>query len=128
VVPLVGVLRERAQVGLVWETYDLAAREGVSRYTVTVTLSREQARRRGTVDELSATVVGALASTAGVRRGRDALTITYDREAAAAPRVADQLTLDLRDIPAGTYRLMIEVRDRVTGRATARETALTIAD
>ncbi len=128
VVPLVGALRDRAQVGLVWETYDLAAREGRSRYTVTVTVSREQARRRGATGDLSASVVGALASTAGVRRGRDALTITYEREVAAAPRVVDQLTLDLRELPAGSYRLTVEVRDRATGRATARETALTIAD
>jgi GWxTD domain-containing protein len=128
VLPLVGALTERAQVALVWETYELAARDARAAYTVTVTLTREAARRRGDTTELSGAVVGALASTAGVRRGRDALTITYEREVAAAPRVADQLTLDLRELPAGVYRLTVEVRDRSTGRVTARETALTIAD
>ncbi len=120
VLPVTGPLTAREAVALVWETYDLAPRDGRTRYTVTVTLARE---RRGT-GELGATVVGALASTAGVERQRDAVTITYDREAAHRAVMVDQLTLNLSATPPGAYRLRVEVRDRATGRATVRETGV----
>jgi GWxTD domain-containing protein len=122
VLPLTGALRQREAVGLVWETYDLAPRNGQATYTVTVTITAE---RRGT-SELSATVVGPLAATAGVERKRDATTIRYERAVAHSPVIADQLTLDLRALPAGSYRLSVEVRDRATGRATVRQTGITI--
>jgi GWxTD domain-containing protein len=130
--PLAGALGPaRERVTLVWETYELAAREGSVAATVTVTLRREdtrRARRDQPPQDLDATVVGPLASTAGVRAGRDALTVSYELRGAATALRTDQLTLDLRRVPPGTYRLTVAVRDGHSGRATARETALRIEE
>jgi GWxTD domain-containing protein len=122
VTPLIGPLRGQRTVALVWETYDLASEAGTSRYDVVVQVQRV----RGRADRIVASVVGALASVAGIDRNAEGVAIRYARTTPATPVVVEQLTLDLGDTPPGEYIIIVEVRDAVSGRVLTRATRITV--
>jgi hypothetical protein len=56
------------------------------------------------------------------------VTLTYNREAPAAPVAVEHLTLDLGQAPPGRYRLAVEVTDLVSVKRAVRESAITILE
>jgi hypothetical protein len=120
--PLTGAVRAGASLALVWETYDLTRAESDARYTVTVTMERE----RSTGARIAASIANSLATLVGVERGDDRLTVTFDRTVPHAPFVADLLNIELAETPAGSYRLSVDVTDRVSGAVTSRTTRVVV--
>jgi GWxTD domain-containing protein len=116
VTPSVGTFARDASLGLVWEMYDLGAREGSAQYTFTLTIKRE----RGTAGRITARVLGSVAGAAGIDMREDQTTISFDRTVGHAPTLADHLSIALGDTPAGVYTLTLEIADKVSGLKAAR--------
>jgi GWxTD domain-containing protein len=124
VTPLVGPMATGSQIGLVWENYELGARDGSATYRVVVTLQREQTR----AGRIAAQVVRALGGAVGRDALADKVVFSYDRTAAHAPVIVDEMTISLGGSPAGSYFLTVDVLDVVTGRTTSRTTRIVVAD
>jgi hypothetical protein len=120
--PVVGAFPRGASLGLLWELYDLGVREGSAQYTFNLIIKRE----RGAAGRISARVLGAVAGAAGIDTREDQVTIRFDRSVAHAPVLADHLSVALGETPAGTYRLTLEITDKVTNRTVSRTRSLTI--
>lgn len=122
--PTVGTFAAGTPIGIVWEMYELMQKDGASRYRVAITVERSD---RGGVGGLAARVLdgvgGALTREA---RGRDRLTVSFDRTAKGAERLVDFMSLDLATSPPGAYRMRIEITDLESRRRVARETAFQI--
>jgi GWxTD domain-containing protein len=123
--PSAGRFRRRQTIDLLWETYDLAAADGGSRYRVAITLDKVE--RRG-ASQLAARVVGGVAEVLGRSAvgNRGAVTLRYDRATPARPAVVDYVTLDLTTAAPGQYRLAVEVTDLIANRTTTQRTVLTV--
>jgi hypothetical protein len=123
--PTGGSVAKGAEIALVWENYDLAARDGGAAYGVTITLERQY---KMLLNRIKARVVGSLAAMVGVDRTEDRLIFRYDRTAAPAATVVDHLTIGLEDAPPGVYLLTLDVTDRATGRIATRTQTFTVRD
>ena len=122
--PGLGMYRKGASIGLVWEMYELAARDGSSRYRVSIAVERMD---RTTIGNFAARVIDGVGRTMGREQtSRDKLTIAFDRSAASAPTIVEFLSLDLSDASIGGYRLRVEITDAVSGKKTSRETVFSI--
>jgi hypothetical protein len=123
--PSAGTFRRGQTIDLLWETYDLRAADGGSRYRVAIIL---QPQGKAGISKLAARVVGGMSDvvgrTASNEQGR--VTLRYDRAEAARPTVVDYVTLDLTSAPPGRYNLTIEVTDLVASTRTSRRTSLNI--
>ncbi len=119
-----GSFTSRAPIGMVWELYDLAPRDGQNRYRMAVTVERVS---KGGIVGLAAQLFDGIGRSIGrEQRGRDKLTISFDRTVAAANTLVEYLSLDLADSPAGEYRLRVEITDLVTQKLTSRQTEFSI--
>jgi GWxTD domain-containing protein len=128
IAPNVGAVPRGRRLALLWETYGLATAGGVSRYRVSIALTRAPGGG-GVARRLAAAIIGGVRSAVGrSARGDDRIVLAYDREVPARPAVADYLTLDLAEAPAGRYALSVEVVDLVTSKRVTRETAVTIVE
>ena len=130
IVPSAGVLRRGESFGVLWETYDLAARGGSSRYTVELSLTVLEVDRSdektGKTD-FATRIIGGVADAIGVSaRGDDRVTLKYTREHDARPVALNYLTIDLGDAPRGRYRLRIDVTDLVSSKRATTERFLTV--
>jgi hypothetical protein len=124
VTPGIGVLRQGQSVGVMWETYELGARDGLNQYRVELELTVLEVERR---DFFLARIVGGIADAVGLSaKGDAAVSLSYDRQRSASPVALDYLTLELGNAPAGRYRLTVRVTDRVTGRSTTTSRELTV--
>jgi GWxTD domain-containing protein len=124
ITPSVGTVAAGSPIGIVWEMYELAQKDGASRYRVAITVERSD---RGGVGGLAARVLdGVGAALTREARGRDRLTVTFDRTARGAPALVEFLSLDLATSPPGAYRLRLEITDLESRRRVARETAFRI--
>jgi GWxTD domain-containing protein len=123
VVPLVTQASASGELALIWENYDLTARDGQAQYTVTLSIEAQ----RGVAGRVLAEIVGALANVAGVSRRDDRVTFTWDRTTPHSRAVVDHIAVSLRDTPPGDYRVTLEVMDRATGRKTSRATSVSVA-
>lgn len=113
-------------MGLLWETYDLAADEGSARYRVAITLDKVD--RTGPLGVVLR-VLGGVGEVAGrTAKGKGRVTLTFDRQVAARPAVTDYLTLDLGNAPPGRYRLILDVTDLVSKRTTTSRREVTVLD
>jgi hypothetical protein len=121
-VPIVDGLARNAPITLIWENYELGSRDGAAQYDVVVSLVPQ----RSALGRFSARVIGGLASAARIQRGTDRITIGFSREVPHAPAFADQVTVSLENAPAGDYQVLIQVTDRVTGRALSRTRSFVI--
>ncbi|MCC6243997.1 MAG: GWxTD domain-containing protein, partial [Gemmatimonadaceae bacterium] len=122
--PSQGTYERGSSVGMVWEVYELTAREGSSKYRVGVSVERAD---RTAVGSFAARMVDGLGRTIGrEQRSRDKITIGFDRSAAPSTNVVESLSLNLTDQAAGRYRLRIEITDLANGKKTSRETEFTI--
>ena len=123
VTPLLTALPVGGELHLMWEIYDLPARNGEAAYSVTVTVERQ----RSLAGRIVATVVGALESAARINRSDDRVTIEFDRRVPHANVVLEEVSLRLAGTPAGTYRLTVQVRDAVTGQRVSSTSSFAIA-
>jgi hypothetical protein len=122
--PLIGAIPRNAQLGLVWENYELGNQTGSANYNVVVRLQRERAR----AGRIAAQVIRSLAATVGRSTSADAVEFRYERTAPHAAVIVDEMTLSLGGTPPGSYLLTVEVADVVTGRSTTRTTRVVISE
>jgi hypothetical protein len=119
-----GAFAARTPIGMVWELYDLAPRDGQNRYRLAVSVERVG---KGGIAGLAARLIDGVGRSVGrEQRSRDRLTIAFDRTVASASTLVEYLALDLADSPAGEYRLRIEITDLVSQRSTTRQTDFNI--
>ena len=117
--PTMGTFPRGSSVGLLWEMYDLQARDGVNKYRVAITVERSD---RGAAGNFVARLVDGVGRTVGrQQQSRDKLSISFDRTAAPAPALVEFLSLDLSGSSPGAYRLRVEITDSVNGKKTSRE-------
>lgn len=122
--PNAGIFDARSQIGLVWEMYDLAARDGQNKYRLAVTVERVT---KGGATGFAARIFDGLGRSVGrEQRGRDRLTVSFDRTVASANTLVEYLALDLSDSPSGEYRLRVDIIDLTNQKKTSRQTAFTI--
>lgn len=122
--PSVGEYSAGASVGLVWELYQLTAKDGSSKYRVAIEVERTD---RSALGGFTARVVDGLGRTLGRQRtSRDKLTISYDRSAAAANVLVEFMSIDMSVASPGSYRLRLEVTDLENGKKTSRETEFVV--
>ena len=122
--PIVGVLKRATTFELLWENYDISARNGQAQYEVAVTVQRE----RSEAGKVAAAILGFAANALRIDRKDDRVVSRFDRSLAAAPIIVDHVSVALGETPPGDYRITLEVTDTATGRKTTRVTALTIRD
>jgi hypothetical protein len=127
VTPLVGAVVKKAQITIVWETYELGSSNGAAKYNVDITMHREETPQ-SVPGRIAASIIGAIGSAVGVTRSKDEVEFKYDRSAPHAAAVVDNITLSLGDTPAGVYLLTLRITDQVTGKTTGRSQTLRIVD
>lgn len=122
--PNAGLYRAGSAIGLVWELYELAARDGANAYRVQISVER-----------VAATGVGGLAlrvldgvgrALTGEQKGRNRIDVSFDRRTDAAQTLVEYLSLDIAGSPAGRYRLRVHVEDLHGARRSERETEFVI--
>jgi GWxTD domain-containing protein len=123
-VPLAGSTARGSEITLIWENYDLADERGSSRYTIAIALQRQQKA----LGRIAAQIVSRVGGAVGVNRTDDRLTMQYDRSVAHTPVVLDNVVVSLGETPAGTYRLTLQILDRVSGKTTSRTMNLTVRE
>jgi hypothetical protein len=122
--PSAGVLRGGQDIGVAWETYGLAERDGNVNYRVELQLTVTQVTGRVS---LFARIKGGLADLVGLSAlGTDRVSLVYDRSRPATEVALDYLTLDLSGSPAGRYRLTVQITDLVTNTQTFSNRELVI--
>lgn len=120
----VGIFAARAPIGMLWELYELAERDGQNRYRLAVSVERVT---KGGASGFAARLFDGVGRTLGrEQRGRNSLTISFDRAVAAANTLVEYLSLDLSDSPVGEYRLRVESTDLVSQKKASRETTFCI--
>jgi len=125
IAPLVGVLPRQSNLDLVWETYDLAARNGSSDYSVSVTFQKIRSKS----GRVATAILGLAATAVGVDRKDDRVTFKFDRSMPAAPAAfVDRVSLATGETPPGDYIITLEIADKVSGRKTSRALLLTISE
>ena len=122
ITPVMGSFARDAAIGVVWEMYELGAREGSAQYSLAFSIKRQ----RGAAGRIAARVLGSIGGAAGVDTRDDEVIITFDRTVPHAAALADQLMIGLGETPAGTYLVTLTVTDRVTKRTMARTRSVTI--
>jgi GWxTD domain-containing protein len=123
-VPIAGSVKAGQAISLVWENYEFPSDSATVAYEVTITLERQ----RTAGGRLAAQLVGALAAAARVDRNDDRMVITYDRVGPPSAAFADYITVNLGDTPAGTYKVIVAVRDKARGAVATRTVSLEIRE
>lgn len=132
IVPSAGTVRRGQSFGVLWESYDLAERQGSSRYRVDLALTVLELDRTSDLpasklDLLSARVLGGIADAIGLSaKGSDRVSLSYTRQHDARPVALNYLTIELGDAPLGRYRLRVEVTDLATTRRASAERLLKV--
>ncbi len=122
--PSVGSYAAGSPIGLVWEMYDLAERDGQNNYRLSIVVERAS---KGGVAFAAARLLDGLGRVVGrTKNERDRLTISFDRAVASASTLVEFLKLDLSNSPAGEYRLRVEVIDLQNQMKTSRQTEFRI--
>lgn len=134
---LVGPVRPGGSLSLLWENYDFASDSGAARYGVTIALRRLAGPPRATVrggrivnvpaPPISANILTRLTNAIGITRTAEHVQFEFERAVPHAPVIVDNIELGLRDTPAGTYLLSLQVTDRATGRTLGRSQRIEIA-
>ena len=127
IVPNFGRVHRGQTFALLWETYDLAPRDGNDSYEVGITIAPEQSG--GGIGGFFARIVGGVAGAVGLAHASgDSITLQYPRRTPAAPTNVDFVTLDVGDSPAGRYVVRVTVTDKVSGRSATEEHAITVLE
>ena len=120
--PVLGSVAAGSQFDLVWETYEAGNRGGNAQYDVAVTLERVST----SAGRIAAQIIGAIASAVGIDRRDDRVVMKFSRTMPHAHALVDYVSIGLSDTPAGTYKLTLQVTDRVSGRSSSRTSQLQI--
>lgn len=118
IAPTIALTSYSQPLGMVWETYDLTARDGKVDYEVTLELERTFKK---SVMGFTARITRGLMNVvtqSGTATGRITLSFKESRPQNAV--VANVLSVDLNGSVSGPYRLRINVKDLHTGRVTSR--------
>lgn len=122
VTPVSGTFQS-PQIGLVWEIYELTARDKESKYRIEVTVERVSKGLGG----FTARLVDNLGRTVGRESsGLNRLSVSFDRTAPESTTNVEFLTLNLGNASSGEYKLNISVLDQNTGQRTQRGTSFWI--
>jgi GWxTD domain-containing protein len=124
ITPHLGPLLPGGTLEVLWETYELAPRDGLVTYDVAVTVA--QADTRTGLGRIAAQVIGAVGSVVGVDRQNNRVTSRFTRSVAAGSAIADHVTISLGDTPTGVYTMTIEVTDKTGGRTASRSRTLVV--
>lgn len=121
ITPSEGGIARGGAVGLVWELYEAAVKDGRTNYRVEIAVERED---RGGPFGAGVRLLDAVGRAIGrTQQGRDKFTISFDRTAGPTTTLVEYLSLDMATAPAGAYRLRVTVTDLVSGKRTQRDTA-----
>lgn len=116
--PSAGGFVSGAPVGLLWEIYDLGAKEGASKYRVSINVQRLD---KGAVGRLAGRLLNGVGQVFGrTQSNADNLAISFDRSVPAGPVLLEYLSLDLSEFPRGSYRMRVETLDIITNIRTSR--------
>lgn len=125
--PNFGRVHRGQPFGLLWETYDLAPRDGSDNYDVAITIARKKSS--GGVGGFFARIVGGVAGAVGLSRATtDSVTLQYPRRTPASRVAVDYVTLDVGNAPPGRYVVTVTVTDKVSGRQASGERAITVLE
>ena len=122
ITPSGGTIPLNGRVTFLWENYDFAPRGSNAEYRVAVVIQRE----RSAAGRVAARVVSRISGAVGVDQAADRVTVRFDRTTPHASVIADFITLELPDTPAGRYRATLEITDLVSGQTTTRSTSFVI--
>ncbi len=125
ITPSAGRLARRQPFGVLWESYELIPRDGSVTYLVQLTLTRSDRSRLASV---VARVLGGTSGPFQASASAEKVILSFTRQAAARPVLVDYLMVDPGDLPAGRYRLTLEVTDRTSGRTAHREREITFVE
>jgi tetratricopeptide (TPR) repeat protein len=125
VAPVLGDVAQGSSVAFVWENYDLGQKDGRATYTLTISLERKW---KMFLNRIRARIVNSWAAMRGIEQTSERVVFTYDRTVAHAPVIADYITLDLADTPAGNYDVTVDITDNGTGRSTSRTMRVVIRE
>jgi len=124
ITPTEGSITRGASLGLLWEVYDLSAKDGTGRYRVAIAVERTE--RGGPLGFAVRAMDGLGRAVGRTQASRDKFTITFDRSAPAAPTLVEFLSLDMSDAPAGRYTLRVEISDLGSGKKVFRDTEFSL--
>ena len=135
---LAGPIRRGGSLSLLWENYEFANDSGAAHYGVTITLRRVAAPPRAVArggrivniaePTISANILTRITNAIGITRTTEHVQFEFERTVPHAPILVDNIELGLRDTPAGTYLLSLQVTDRATGRTLGRSQRIVIAE
>ncbi|MGH7633314.1 MAG: hypothetical protein ACRENC_06260, partial [Gemmatimonadaceae bacterium] len=126
IAPSFGLVHRHVPFGILWETYDLAAKNESDDYTVRITV--KQLRGRG-VGSVIARIVGGVASAIGISGGgQGTVSLAFPRRVPAQAALVDYVTLDLGAAPPGAYRLSVSITDNNSFRHVERESPITVIE
>jgi hypothetical protein len=124
VVPSIGAINKGSSIALVWENYELGSRGGNAEWDVVVSIIQQKT----TTAKIFAAISGALASVAKIETREDRAVIQYDRTGAAAPVIAQMMTIELGETEPGSYTITVDVTDKVTGAKFSKSATLIIRE
>ena len=110
---------------MMWENYELAAREGQVSYTIEVVFERMRAAATGKV---AVDLINNLANMIGVDHEGDRVTYTFERKTSHAPVLLDLLSIGLQETPAGDYKILVKVTDRYSGRTSRASSNFSVSE
>jgi len=126
IAPSFGLVHRRVPFGMLWESYDLAAKNGRDDYTVRITVKQ---LRGGGIGSFIAKIVGGVASAIGISDGgQGTVSLAFPRRVPAQAALVDYITLDLGAAPPGPYLLSVSVTDNNSDRHVVRESPITVIE
>ena len=126
IAPSFGLVHRHVPFGILWESYDLAAKNGSDDYTVRITVNQ---LRGASIGSFIAKIVGGVASAIGVSGGgQRTVSLAFPRRVPAQAALVDYVTLDLGAAPPGTYRLSVSITDNNSGQHVVRESPITVIE
>jgi hypothetical protein len=126
IAPSFGLVHRHVPFGILWESYDLAAKNGSDDYTVRITVNQ---LRGASIGSFIAKIVGGVASAIGVSGGgQRTVSLAFPRRVPARAALVDYVTLDLGAAPPGTYRLSVSITDNNSGQHVVRESPITVIE
>ena len=134
VAPLAGPVSRANPLSLLWENYDFSNDRGASHYTVAIIVERDlspvgsPSRPAKVGNAISAAILSRVTGAIGVERADDRIKLRFERTIQHAAVTVDHVDLSLRELPAGPYRLTIEITDLGTGHTASRTTRLDVSD
>ncbi len=122
IAPLLNGVSAGSSISLLWETYELGARNAAADYRVTISIERE----RSALGRIAARIVQGFDGKVNQRVTSNELSLQFDRRVPFAETLVDNVVLSLATTPPGSYLLRLTVQDAVSGRTMSRVTPLVI--